>query len=76
MPPSHWAHDVSAELDRIVMLLKALARDKEDRYQNASALGSDLRQEFPWFPTRVATSHVPDDDAVEAEPPTLIRRRR
>lgn len=41
-PPSHLNPQVSEELDRIVM--KALARRPEDRYQEAAHLERDLRE--------------------------------
>lgn len=41
-PPSVFNHDVSPELDRIV--LKALARDRDDRYQWASEFADDLKR--------------------------------
>lgn len=41
-PPSKYNRRVSPELDRIV--LKALARDVKDRYQNASELHTDLKE--------------------------------
>jgi serine/threonine protein kinase len=40
VPPSTYNPDVPADLDHIV--LKALAREKKDRYLSAQALGSDL----------------------------------
>jgi hypothetical protein len=40
-PPSKFNRRVSPELDRIV--LKALARDVNDRYQNSAELHADLR---------------------------------
>lgn len=42
MPPSKKNPNIPEEIDRIV--LKALARKPEDRYQSAGALGRDLRR--------------------------------
>jgi eukaryotic-like serine/threonine-protein kinase len=42
LPPSHYNKKVSPELEALVM--KALARDVENRYQYASDLGEDLRK--------------------------------
>jgi len=41
-PPSLFNHDVTPELDRIV--LKALAKNRDERYQWASELAEDLRR--------------------------------
>ncbi len=41
-PPSVFNPDVNAELDQIV--LRALARDREERYQWASEFGEDLKR--------------------------------
>ncbi len=41
-PPSQYNPDISSELERI--LLKSLAREREDRYQAASDLHDDLQQ--------------------------------
>ena len=41
-PPSRWRSDVSPALDRIVMT--ALARDPDLRWQTASAMGAALRE--------------------------------
>jgi eukaryotic-like serine/threonine-protein kinase len=40
-PPSHLAHDVPPDLDAIVM--KAVTKDLDDRYGDAAAMASDLR---------------------------------
>ena len=42
VPPSYFNSDVPPELDRIV--LKALAKDREDRYQWASEFSEDLKK--------------------------------
>lgn len=42
MPPSDFNRDIPTELERIV--LKALRKDQEERYQSASVLLADLRQ--------------------------------
>ena len=41
LPPSHFNRRIAPELERIVM--KALAKDVDDRYQYASELAEDLR---------------------------------
>src|SRR4029450_626737 len=40
-PPSSFGRDIPPELDRIV--LKALEKDRERRYHDASEISSDLR---------------------------------
>ena len=41
LPPSHFNRKIPEQLERIVM--KALAKDVDDRYQHAGELGEDLR---------------------------------
>ena len=41
LPPSHFNRKIPEHLERLVM--KALAKDVDDRYQHASELGEDLR---------------------------------
>ncbi|PZR04948.1 MAG: protein kinase [Archangium gephyra] len=41
LPPSHFNRKIPEQLEKIVM--KALAKDVDDRYQHASELGEDLR---------------------------------
>ncbi|MFT3706221.1 MAG: protein kinase [Archangium sp.] len=41
LPPSHFNRKIPEALEKIVM--KALAKDVDDRYQHASELGEDLR---------------------------------
>ncbi len=70
-PPSHIAHDVPPELDAIV--LKAMAKDLKDRYQDAAALAGDLRG--------VTSALLQRDAAIEHEraaseaPPPASRTR-
>ena len=60
-PPSEHVPDYPKELERIVM--KALARDREDRYPNANALADDLR----------ALSRVQDWDCEKAALAQLVK---
>ncbi len=41
LPPSHFNRKIPEQLEKIVM--KALAKDVDDRYQHSSELGEDLR---------------------------------
>ena len=65
--PAEHLSDYPADLERIVM--KALARDREDRYADANALADDLRavaRHHGWDIEKLALSHLvkntlPDD---------------
>lgn len=53
-PPSHIVHDLPAALDRVIM--RALAKPRESRYQTAAALGKDLAAAVPSSKTTAQTS--------------------
>lgn len=55
LPPSEFEPAVSPELDRIV--LKALSRQPEDRYQSAEQFLEELRQEYNDTASDISTTH-------------------
>ena len=68
-PPSRERSDIPAELDRIV--LKALARDREQRYQRADELAADLNQVahgLQWDATRTSVFLKQNDIQPGSEP--------
>lgn len=65
-PPSTLDHDLPPEVDQIVM--KALAKSTEDRYQSAAAMRADIERFLagkpvvaPVVPVDDATSFIPSD---------------
>jgi eukaryotic-like serine/threonine-protein kinase len=63
-PPSTLDSELAPELDRIVM--QALAKRVEDRYQSAAAMRADIERFLAGQP--VAAAAVPVDDATEFVP--------
>jgi eukaryotic-like serine/threonine-protein kinase len=63
-PPSALDHDLPPEVDRIVM--QALAKRVEDRYQSAAAMRADIERFLAGKP--VAAPVVPVDDATSFVP--------
>jgi len=67
-PVARYNNQVSSELERIVF--KALAKDKEERYQHADELLADLRRDrksLEYVKTAVTTK--------PAEPPKVVKRK-
>ena len=63
-PPSSLDHDLPAEVDQIVM--QALAKSTDERYQSAAAMRSDIERFLAGKP--VAAPVVPVDDATAFVP--------
>lgn len=64
-PPSALNPEVPAHLDRIVM--RALAKDPNDRYSSTASMAMDLRDELP------AAGAVPAATAVVSSSPTIVQ---
>jgi serine/threonine protein kinase len=65
-PPSALNPEVPAHLDRIVM--RALAKDPDDRYSSTASMALDLRDEVP-----MAAGAVPAATAVATSSPTVVQ---
>jgi len=79
-PPSSVRRDVPRDLDMVVM--RALAKDPEDRYQSAEEMEADLERVLRGAPVAAATTdsatqvmRVPPAHAVESSAPTMIARQ-
>src|SRR3954464_7491500 len=74
-PPSSLDEDLAPEIDAIVM--KALTKDVEDRYQSAAAMRADIERFLAGKPVEAPVVPPPDDDAFGpgGEPPFFGPRR-
>ncbi len=65
-PPSSLDHDLTPEIDAIVM--KALAKRIEDRYQSAAAMRADIERHLAGKPVSAPVVPTPSDDATSFIP--------
>jgi serine/threonine protein kinase len=73
VPPSHHDTDLTPEVDQIVM--KALAKRVEDRYQSAAAMRSDIERYLSGRPVQAPPVQVPDTTFLPADPmPSTVAR--
>jgi eukaryotic-like serine/threonine-protein kinase len=74
-PPSTLDEDLAPEIDAIVM--KALTKDVEDRYQSAAAMRADIERFLAGKPVEAPVVPLSDDDAfVPGGETTLFGGRR
>ena len=69
-PPSDHDTEVTPEVDAIVM--KALAKRVEDRYQSAAAMRSDIERSLAGHPVRVVLPPPIDPPAPVTDPTTVV----
>ncbi len=68
VPPSHHDADLTPQIDAIVM--KALAKRVEDRYQSAAQMRTDIERYLAGRPVQAVVPSPPDDGT----PPTTATR--
>ncbi|HJQ05509.1 MAG TPA: Stk1 family PASTA domain-containing Ser/Thr kinase [Nocardioides sp.] len=71
IPPSHFDADLTPEIDAIVM--KALAKRVEDRYQSAAAMRTDIERYLAGRPVQAAVPvPLPDNTATRVTTATPV----
>jgi eukaryotic-like serine/threonine-protein kinase len=68
VPPSDHDTELPPEVDAIVM--KALAKRLEDRYQSAAAMRNDIERYLAGRPVEATVPPLPPDNATAVVPPT------
>src|SRR5690606_14978411 len=69
-PPSTHDDDLTPEIDAIVM--KALAKRVEDRYQSAAAMKADIDRYLAGLPVQASPPPPPTDDATSVLPAGVV----
>jgi beta-lactam-binding protein with PASTA domain/tRNA A-37 threonylcarbamoyl transferase component Bud32 len=73
VPPSHHDTDLTPQVDQIVM--KALAKRVEDRYQSAAAMRTDIERYLSGRPVQAPPVEVPEPSFLAPDPtPTALTR--